>query len=465
MTTMTLPRAVRPSAEIPVTDRRRRLRRADALVVLAWISAAVAAALYLGSDAVDLTSSAGVVTGLGIVAGLVGSDLVLVMLVLAARLPLIDRAVGHDRAMAAHKRLGKPAFLLLVAHGLLLTIGYGLADQRSIVSETLSLFASEDMPLAYLSLGLFAAVIVTSLVVVRRRLPYEAWHVVHLLSYAAVLVGLPHQLSQGAVLSQGVQRVYWIALYVVALGAIVAFRIVRPAVLSIRHGVRVESVEAAGPDAVTMHLSGRRLDRLGASGGQFFAWRFLTGRTWWHAHPLSLSASPSATSARITFRLAGPGTRRLADVPPGTRVAFSGPFGIFTARERSHRRVLMLAAGIGVTPIRAMLDDLEAAPGHATVLVRGSSWDEVFLWPELAGWAAANEQNLFASIGPRGGGPAAWLSRADVDRGITAASILPEPRDTDVYLCGPDGWADAAERAVRDAGVPASAIHRERFGS
>ncbi len=168
-------------------------------------------------------------TSAGIITGLIASDLVLVMLVLAARLPGIDRVIGHDRAMAAHARLGKPAFYLLLAHAVLLILGYALSERVTVFDEIASMLGVSDLAISFLALGPFAAVVVSSLVVARSRLPYEAWHVIHLLSYAAVLLGIPHQLSQGAVLAEGTwQRVYWIALYVVALGSIVIFRICAP---------------------------------------------------------------------------------------------------------------------------------------------------------------------------------------------------------------------------------------------
>ncbi len=108
---------------------RRRLLRADLLTVVAWASVAAAVALWLsdggGSGPRHLPAA---VTAAGIVAGLVGMDLVLLMLLLAARIPLMDRTVGHDRALEFHRKLGKPSLYLLLAHGLLIAVGYGMAD-------------------------------------------------------------------------------------------------------------------------------------------------------------------------------------------------------------------------------------------------------------------------------------------------------------------------------------------------
>lgn len=467
-TTSVLPATGVRTRAVEVDDRRRRrsarLLRADALVVAAWASAALSLALYFATGLVELSTWSGAITSIGIATGLVGSDLVLIMLVLAARIPALDRAVGHDRALAAHRGLGKPAFYLLLAHGILLTIGYSLADGSNVVSETVALFSSVDMPLAYLSIGLFVAVIVTSLVAVHRKLPYEAWYVIHLLSYAAVLTALPHQFSQGGVLADGTwQRGYWIALYVIALGAIVVFRILRPAVASIRHRVTVESVGRIADDAFTIRLAGRGLDRLGARGGQFFFWRFWTGATWWHAHPISLSSAPDGEHAQITVRAAGRGTLALTRLRPGTAVSFSGPFGLFTERARMHRRVAIIAAGIGVTPARAMLDEFGGAGRDVTMLVRASREGELYFWDELDELRRRNGMALYRSLGPRARGDEGWLSAEDVARGVTLASAFPRLTESDVYICGPDAWADIVEARVRALGVREPDIHRESF--
>lgn len=443
---------------------RRRILRADLLLVACWASAAFSVALYLAGG-VHITDLGSLFDALGIAAGLLGTDLVLVMLILAARIPLIDRTIGHDRAMAAHRKLGKPAFYLLLAHGALLTIGWAASSGTNVFAETATLFGSPDMPLAYLSIGLFVAVIVTSLVAVRRRFAYEFWYVVHLLSYAAVLTALPHQFSESSVLMPGMwQRVYWIGLYVVALGSIVTFRVLEPAVQSLRHRVVVDRVERIAPDAVSIHLRGRGLDKLGAQGGQFFSWRFWTPRTFWHAHPVSLSASPTGRAARITIRELGAGTRRLSEgLRPGTPVSFEGPYGIFTDSARGRERVAIFAAGIGVTPVRALLEELDAGPGMVSVIVRASDRDGLYHWDEVHDLCRERGWQAWTSVGPRARGRLGWLSAADAARGVSMQSVFPRLAESEVYICGSDSWADVVEAEVGRFGVGSAHIHRERF--
>jgi len=406
----------------------------------------------------------GMLTGLGIIAGLIGTDFILVMLVLAARIPSIDRAIGHDRAIAVHRSLGKPALYLLLGHGILLLIGYGLSAGIDPIAEIAPMLALPDMPLAFIGMGLLIAVVITSLVAVRRKFSYEGWHLVHLLSYVAVAFAIPHQLSLGGVLAEGTaQRVYWIALYVFAFGAIVAFRFLKPAVASLRHGIRVSSVTSVAPGVVSIGLRGHGLRSLGTVGGQFVIWRFWTASTWWHSHPISLSAVPTDTTARITVRDLGAGSRRISDVPVGTRVSIEGPYGIFSDVSRTAPKMAVVAAGIGVTPVRALLEHARLQPGEATVLLRAATEDETYLWDEIRDIAAAKDARLYTSVGHRARSGPTWATQGDVDRGVTLASVFPDLATSDLYVCGPGAWLDAVVADARAYGIPEHRIHTERF--
>ncbi|PPF71664.1 oxidoreductase [Rathayibacter sp. AY1E6] len=444
---------------------RRRLRSADALVTASWVSVALAIALYLAAGGpAEATDIAGALTAAGIVAGLVGTDLILVMLVLAARIPWIDRTFGQDTAMALHRRLGKPALSLILGHGALLTVGYALTDGLTLWNETLALYSGADMLLALLGSTLLVLVVVTSLVAVRRRFAYEAWHAIHLLSYAAVLVAVPHQLSAGQVLAGSTpQRVYWIALYVLAFGAIAWFRFAIPVLTTLRHRIRVEAVETIAPGVFSIHLSGRDLSRLGVIGGQYAIWRFWSHGTWWHAHPISFSAVPTDTRARITVRALGAGTDRLARLRSGTAVSTEDPYGIFTDVARTAPRLAIIAAGIGITPARALLEHGGLRPGEATVLLRATDDSQTYLWDETQTLVRSSHGALFGMIGRRPAGLATWMSAESIARGVTLASALPGLLDSDLFVCGPTAWADLVVRDARAAGLPDRQIHVERF--
>jgi predicted ferric reductase len=459
--------------DMRIVDRRRtrssRTRgwQRDLLAAAFWTSIAASVGLWIASGGLRrIPDLGGAVIAGGIVCGLVATDLLLVMLILAARVGVIDRTIGQDRAIALHRRIAEPAFVLLVAHAALLLLGYGMVEATSPVAEALRLASSSPaLAAAFVSLGLFLLVVGTSIVLaVRKRMPYEAWHAVHLLSYAAVLVAVPHQLTNGSVLALGtVERAYWAGLYALAFGCLTLFRVVLPVLRTLRHRVRVSWVEPVGADAVSIHMTGRDLDRLGASGGQYATWRFWSWRTWWHAHPISFSAVPTADAMRITVRTLGAGTKRLRRLQAGTFVSVAGPYGVFTDRSRSAPHLAIVAAGIGITGARSLLEDSSLRPGEATVLLRASDDRQRYLWQEVADLVRERKGNLMTMTGHRPKGVSTWMSAAATDSGMSLKRAFPHLHQSDLYVCGAPAWSDLVIEEARRLGVARERIHVERF--
>ena len=452
---------------------RRRLLRADVLTVAAWTSVAAAVSLWLADGGASaITSVASAITAAGIVAGLAGMDLVLLMLLLAARLPFVDRTIGHDRALEFHRKLGKPSLYLLLAHGVLLATGYGMAEGIDPISESVALWVQvPDMWLAFLSMALFLAVVVTSLVAVRRSFPYEFWYAVHLLTYAAVGTSLPHQFSVGGLFAEGTwQRWYWLAVCAATGAALLYFRVLQPLVATSRHRLTVSRVTREAPGMVNIEMRGHELHRLAGTGGRFFIWRFLAPGLWWHTHPFSLSAEPLVQGAdgegtlRITVRNLGRGSAGLARLRPGTKVAVEGPYGLLSTAARTRDKVVMIGAGIGITPLRALLESTPFEPGNATVLLRGHTEQELYLSGEILALCQDRGARLFHLTGPRSPqGTNTWLPEDAVASGYGLASYVPDIADSDVYICGPAGWASDVISSARAAGARQEQIHHERF--
>ena len=455
-----------PRVTSPHLAYKKRMRLADSLQILCVASVAIVVAIFLADGgAAKFGTPADAFTSLGIVAGLIGTDLLLVMLVLAARLPPIDRAFGHDHAMAVHQSLGKPALYLILGHAALLITGYALAENVNVFAETWNMFTTlPDMPLAFLGLALMIGVVITSLVVVRRKFRYEAWHAVHLLAYLSVLVAIPHQLSVGGLLSEGaIARYYWLALYAAVAGSIIVFRFLLPVTRSLRHRLVVDRVDAVAPGVVSITLTGRKLDKLRATSGQFFVWRFWADGLWWQAHPFSLSSAPSERGLRITVRGLGDASQQLPQLKRGTRVSFEGPYGLFTENARTSPRVVLIAAGIGVAPIRSLLETVSFAPGNATVLIRSHSLGDTYLVDELTDLCRVRGVELRIIAGKRPSGVSTWLPADAVRDGISLSTIVTELESSDIYICGPRPWTDAVVRDARSGGVPKRQIHYERF--
>jgi predicted ferric reductase len=422
---------------------------------------AVIAGLWVQGGALNGVADPGTaLISAGRLTGLVGTYLALVQILLIARLPWLERLAGFDTLTRWHRRNGKLCLTLLLAHTALITAGYTLTGRTSLPHEISKLLTSyDDMITATVGMGLLIVVVVTSLVIVRRRLPYEAWHAVHLATYAAMALAFAHQLSDGSEFSADpLAKDYWRVLYLVTLGAIVAFRLLVPLGQTLWHGMRVEAVVPEGDGVVSLHISGRRLDRLGARSGQFFLWRFLTSDGWWQAHPFSLSAPPAADRLRVTVKSLGDYTARASLLRPGTRVIAEGPFGTLTEAVRTRRRVLLIAGGVGITPLRALFEDLPAAPGELTLVYRAIDEPDLVFRGELDALAARRGAAVHYVLGDHRDPRNRELLGPTHLRGL-----VPDVRARDVYVCGPPAMTALTADTLRHLRVPRRHVHVERF--
>jgi predicted ferric reductase len=462
--------AVRPAVGT-VPPRRRSTPRwwADAGGVAAAVSLLVVTALWVSNRGVQQVATGGPdgLTALGRLTGLWASDLLLLQVLLIARVPLVERAFGQDRLARWHRWTGFGSFHLMLAHIVLITLGYAGTARTGAWAELWDMiWTYPGMLLATAGTALLVLVVVTSVRAARRRLRYESWHLMHLYAYLGVGLALPHQLWTGAdFTSSPAARAYWWTLYAASAGAVLAYRIGLPVGRSLRHRLTVSHVVSEGPGLTSVYLRGRRLDRLPVRAGQFFQWRFLDGPGWSRAHPYSLSATPNGTGLRITVKDLGDGSQRLARLKRGTKVLVEGPYGKLTGESYPGGPVLMLACGIGVTPLLALLGELPYRPGQATLLYRARSEAEVAFRAELDWLVRQRGVRVGYLLGPRAERPS-WLPRSGA-AGLSDVEALrrlvPTVAASHVYICGPDAWTAAARAAVLAAGTPADQVHTEQF--
>ncbi|MCW2879605.1 MAG: ferric reductase [Sphaerisporangium sp.] len=426
------------------------------VVTQGLIAAGAVAVLGLWwSDTTSVSGLGGWLTDAGRITGLLAGYAIAVLLALMARIPALERGVGADRLARWHAMGGRYTVGLAVAHTLLIIWGYAVTARTDVVHESVNMVLTySDMLMATVAVLLLVGVGAVSAKAVRSRIRYETWFYLHFYTYLAAALAFSHQLSNGAeFVDNRPAQLAWYALYG-AVGALLAwYRFVTPVAQAFRHRLRVTRVVPEAPGVVSVYLTGRHLGELKAEAGQFFRWRFLTRDLWWAANPYSLSAVPATHQLRITVKDLGDQSRSLSRLRPGVRVAAEGPYGAFTAGRATRREVLLIAGGVGITPIRALF---ETVPGEVTLLYRASRPQDVVFQRELSAIAARRGAALHYLVGPR----------AEVGEPFTAevlTSLVPRLRDHDVYLCGPSGMTGTAVAALRRAGVPRRRIHHESF--
>lgn len=419
-----------------------------------------------GGAGLLLTGPADALTSLGRLTGLLSAALMLVQILLAARLPWPEQGFGLDRLMVFHGGVGGSALGLMLLHVVLTTMGYAASARMPVAVQLWSLIRTyPGILLATCATALVILVGVSSLPSIRHLMRYETWHLIHLYAYLATLLALPHELWTGYdFTSSWWARAFWWGLYGLVVGGVLAWRVAVPLYRSWRHRLVVTAVAPEGDGVVSVYLQGRRLQDLPVQAGQFMIWRF-AGQGWTRGHPYALSAAPRGNRLRITVKALGDGSSAVSSLRPGTRAIVEGPFGRLHGGVRTRRLVTLIASGIGITPLRALMEALPYAPGELTLVYRVADVESATFREELEMLALQRGADVVYVPGPRATSRRSWLSAsaATVSDADALLAIVPDLRDSDVFISGPVPWARMVQEAALDAGVPARNIHSERF--
>jgi predicted ferric reductase len=441
----------------PAPPRTRAAIRPELLLTLLTAGAAVVVLLWW-NDTPSIRSFGDWLTNAGRVTGLLAGYVIIVLLLLMARVPALERGLGADRLARWHSMGGRYTVSLSVAHTLLIIWGYAVTAHESVVPQTGALLTQyPDVMMATVALGLLLLVAAVSMRAARTRLRYETWYYLHFYTYVAVALSFSHEFSTGVDFSSNpAARYLWSSLYIAVGVLLVWYRFVVPVRAMWRHRMVVDGVFPEAPGIFSVHVTGHHLDDLRTEAGQFFRWRFLTRDSWWQSHPYSLSAPPTDTLLRFTVKALGDGSHTLQSLHKGTRVFAEGPYGALTQGRRTRRKVLLLAGGIGVTPLRALFETLPAKPGDLTLIYRANRAVDIVFRRELDAIAEWRQARVVYLVGPSGGD-------TDPFRGRRLAGVVRDIAQHDVYVCGPPRMMDAARAALRRVGVPRKHIHTESF--
>jgi predicted ferric reductase len=406
----------------------------------------------------DVSSVYAAITSFSRLCALVGTYFAVLGIFLIARIPFVERGVGHDRLVTWHRKMAPYSLFLIGFHVIFVVVGYAGQDQLPLYKELWAVLTTFYWMWA--ALGGFVLMVmagVTSYKKARAKMSYETWWIIHIYTYAAVALSFMHQVLNGSMfVGHPLARLYWTAIYVLMGASVLYWRIGLPLVRSMRHNIKVDRVVIEGPGVVSVIMRGRKLHMLAAQGGQFFSWRFLTQGHLLVAHPYSLSAAPTEHYVRITVKDLGDHSRSLALLRPGTRVFVEGPYGAFTAGRASSPHVVLVGGGVGITPIRAIVEEFKNGV-QMDVIFRASKEEDLVLREELDYLAANSDGTIRVHylVGSRKNHP------MDA-RSLT--KLVPSFADADIYICGPTPLVDSVRKAAQDVGVPKDKFHDEAFG-
>jgi predicted ferric reductase len=427
--------------------------RATTLVVLVYFGAALAVLQGFVGGGLPIEFGASLVSHItGMAAGYGAA----IMLILMSRAPWLERDVGAHRLARWHAWAGPLVIMLTVVHAIAAVVAWAAATSSDLVAASMGVLKIPGLLTASVGTVILVLIGFSSVRALRRRIPYERWHFLHLLTYLAVGFGFAHQLAGPDLAGRRWLQIAWALLYTYAFALVLRWRVFQPLFQLWRHRLRVEQVRQEAPDVMSVLMSGQHLDELQAEPGQFFRWRFLTRQTWRTAYPFSLSAPPTRHLLRITIKARGDGTRRLFEIPRGTLVFAEGPYGVLTRRRRRRPRVLLIAGGVGITPMRALFEEMDLPGKDITLVYRAAKEQDLVLKRELDEIAERSGARVVYLVGPS--------SDARNDMSAHALNrIVGDLSDHDVYLCGSPRLASRVRESLTDSGFPRHQLHEERF--
>lgn len=254
-------------------------------------------------------------------------------------------------------------------------------------------------------------------------------------------------------------RNYWYLLYAFVGFNVLFWRFGLSTFNLLRYGFKVSRVEKETDTTTSVYISGRKLNKLPVKAGQYVLVRFLGKGFFTQEHPFSVSALPKNGELRLTVKKIGDYTSVIPNLKVGTPVLLSGPFGRFTADVAQTDKRLFIAGGVGITPIRTLIEEALEQEKNSVLLYANRSEDDVIFMQELG---ALKEKGL--KLVPVFSGPSKGFTgeKGYVD-GKRIKRLVPDFADRDIYICGPQPMMDGVITDLRSSKVSDDQLHFERF--
>lgn len=397
------------------------------------------------SDAASRLRTAGKLTAV------LGFTLFILAGLLSVRLPVIDRLFGGLTAIwRVHHWLGALAFLLLMAHPLLLALAAvpsSPAAAGAVLWPSLDHFAVWAGWLALIAMMVFLAPSFAFF----GKPNYQRWKHLHALSAVALLAGWAHS----ALLAHSVPALFWhgaVALCVLAM----MYRWVFSRWLACRP-YQLESVQMVTHDVAELCLAPQN-EALHFRPGQFVYVRHFKrdADAFREEHPYTISSSPDERSLRLAVKACGDGSRALISLAPGAAISIEGPYGEFFPHSAATQRELWIAGGIGIAPFLSRLRWLTQHAEHSDIeLIYCTDRPErAHFLPELQELCEAVHGmqlhlHYFQQQGPVS---ADYLQRQ-----------CPDLVERQIFVCGPPALMKHLWPTLRRLGVRKSQLRSEDF--
>lgn len=361
--------------------------------------------------------------------------------------------------------MGVVALGLLLFHPIVLVLSGYPANCWLIPFASCGNLATTTASLAVYALLLLVG---TSIWQKRLRIPYEAWQVVHgLLALFILIASLFHIFILGRYTTTDLMKGMWLLYAALVVGLILYYKIFTPLLRWNKRWQVTENRVEKG-DSHTLVLKPDGHEGFSFQPGQF-AW-IKKGSTPFGIgqHPISFSSSgdvPPGGSISFTIKKLGDWSGELVPtIQAGDHMWIDGPHGVLSSDREQGMGYILIAGGIGITPLYSMCQTM-AERGDARPVILfygGEDWDSLTFREELE----ELKKNLDLTIVFVIANPSKeWIGESGFINKAIIEGYLPKHYQRYVYfVCGPKPLMDSMEGALPALGVPADKIFSERFG-
>lgn len=382
---------------------------------------------------------------------------ILLQLILVGRLSWVEKTFGHDKLSVMHHFSGIIAGIFIIAHPILILFGYSMNGKTTFLSEFFSLIKGDEIIGAVISVILFVAIVFTSIYFVKKKIKYEYWFLIHLFTYLAILLAWGHQLELGGDFGNRIFVGYWYFLYIFSIGNLLIFRFAVPMYSYNKNKFFISKIIKESKEVFSVYIKGNHISEMRIEPGQFMNFRFMKKGFWLQSHPFSISKiDKKRNEIRVTIKNLGDFTSKIGELKKGTMVVIEGPYGVFTESSSRKGKFLFLAAGIGITPIKALVESLSEKKKDLFVLYSARKKKDLIFKKEF-GKLSKTRIHYFVTS------DSSW--KGDKRR-INLEVIKEYVKDIekrDIYICGPKNFIDSLVKDLKNEGISEEQIHFERF--
>lgn len=284
----------------------------------------------------------------GKIIGMLAALLILIQPVLSARLKFLDRIFALNSSITFHRFTGNIICFFVILHPIFILASEGMFMiplELRYWPEFIGVFL----------LLLIIGMIVSSTFRKSLKIPFNRWRILHrILAFIIVLSLFIHVLFVSETFEQGLPQtlVFWAA----GLCALLLFHALIKACIIRYKPFTITAVTKAGPATYLIEAS-PKANPPRFLPGQFGFIRILSSQISNEEHPFTIASSPTQMKTiQFIIRTSGDWTRTIKNISPGDRMLFNGPFGQFShLLSPNSNDIIMIAGGIGITPMLAML--------------------------------------------------------------------------------------------------------------